>query len=111
MQQAQTSIKEQEVLNHLKRFCQGPSKGISAPELAALFKTSERQMRALLAHLVIDRHLPVCSTPSESFFWPQKRQDTDHTFKSLISRHDAIQKRLDAFNEAVNIQFGAPRLF
>ena len=105
------TIMEQELQNHLLSYCRGPRRGISASELAAHFKTTDRQIRALIRHLRVDHKVPICGTPGDSFFWPETEEQTKHTLKSLKSRKQALEEVINALVDGVNHQFGAPRLF
>ena len=111
MQKDFQSIMEQELKNHLISYCRGPRRGISAAQLAANFKTTERQIRALIRHMRVDRKVPICGTPGDSFFWPENAEQTKQTLRSLKSRKEALEELIDSLTDAINKQFGAPRLF
>lgn len=84
---------------------------LSGPELAAYLATTDRQVRAMINHLRKDHHLPVCSSPSEGFYWPRRRSGADHTLAQLTSRRNDLDLVIAGILEGLDNEFGAPRLF
>ena len=79
---------------------------VSAPELAALLRTSDRQVRAMVSHLRKDHQLPICSTPAEGFYWPRSRSQAEHTLAQLKSRIADLQLVIDGIEEGLEREFG-----
>lgn len=101
---------ERDIVIALKRY-PGAIRAISAQNMAADFKTTERQIRATISHLREDHHLPICSTPNEGFFWPTSRAEAAHTLKCFRSREDALMNVRKGIEEGLEILFSQPSLF
>ena len=84
---------------------------LSGPELAAMLKTSDRQVRAMINHLRKDHRQPICSTPAEGFYWPWSRTAADHTLAQLQSRKKDLQAVIDGIQDGLDKEFGWPCLF
>jgi len=98
------------IILELKAYHRGEQNGISASELAARFRTSERQIRARIRDLRLTG-VPIAGTPSERFFFPRTREEAEHTRLSIHSRREALKELEDAFVEGMDIEFGEARLF
>ena len=92
----------------LIRILKGRKAALSGPELAAMLKTSDRQVRAMINHLRKDHHVPICSTPAEGFFFPWSRSAADHTIAQLKSRVSEIKAVIDGIEEGLGVEFGWP---
>jgi len=97
-----------EAEHNLIRILKGRKTALSGPELAAMLKTTDRQVRALINHLRKDHRLPVCSTPSEGFYWPWSRSAADHTLAQLESRKRDLQAVIDGVKDGLDAEFGWP---
>lgn len=84
---------------------------ISAPELAAILVTTDRQVRALINHLRKDHHLPICSSPQEGFYWPRTRRSANHTIASLRGRVNDIQAVIYGIETGMGHMFEQQSLF
>lgn len=98
------SPQEQQLIRILK----GRKTALSGPELAAMLKTSDRQVRAMISHLRKDHHIPICSTPAEGFFYPWTRSAASHTIAQLKSRRAELQAVIDGIEEGLEKEFGWP---
>jgi len=67
----------------------------SAQDLASNLHTDPRSVRADIAHLICDHHVPICSTPADGFWLARSWSDIDRTVANLRSRQLEIQKRID----------------
>lgn len=85
--------------------------GITAHELAAIAEVNERAVRALVTHLTIEHEEPICGTPAESFYWPERIEEVNHTLASLQSRKLALEQRIDALKRGAARTFGSLGLF
>jgi biotin operon repressor len=94
--------------HNLIRILQGRKTALSGPELAAMLKTSDRQVRAMISHLRKDHHVPICSTPAEGFFYPWSRSAAGHTIAQLKSRIGELQAVIDGIEEGLEGEFGWP---
>ena len=92
----------------LIRILKGRKTALSSQELAAMLKTSDRQVRAMISHLRKDHHFPICSTPAEGFFFPWSRSAADHTIAQLKSRITELQEVIDGIEEGLEVEFGWP---
>lgn len=80
--------------------------GASAQELATFFGTTTVQIRAFIRHLRQDHHIPICSTPRESFFYPRNREEVEATIAQLKSRVREIEKTIEGIEEGIRREFG-----
>lgn len=95
---------EAEILAAIRERRRG--NGITAHELGAVGHVNERKARAIVAHLVAVHAEPVCGTPAESFFWPDRWEDVQHTINSLASRRDEITARINGIEAGARHLFG-----
>ena len=72
----------------------------SAQVLGAALRRDPRKVRALIAHLVDDHHLPICSTSANGFWMARNWADIDRTTAHLGSRMIEIQRRIDGLKMA-----------
>ena len=103
--------KEYNFVKHIKLFCYKKSHSKSQQELAAIFKTTPRQIRALIKHLVEDHLIAICSTPSDGVYYPNSREEADNAIYQLLSREHEIKRHREALEVAVDNLYGAPTLF
>jgi biotin operon repressor len=84
---------------------------LSGPELGARLGMSDRNVRALVAHMRKDHHVPICSSPADGFSWPRTRRSADHTLASLQSRINEIQAVKDGIEVGMEHMFEQQSLF
>ncbi len=101
------STTERQLIGILK----GHREAISAPELAALLKSSDRAVRAMISHMRIDHKCPICSTSTAGFWFPRCREDAEHTLRQLYSRRNEIDLVIGGILEGLDCEFGSPQLF
>jgi len=90
---------------NLIRLLKNGGEAVSAPELASLLHTTDRQVRALINHLRKDHKLPICSTPSSGFYWPHTRAQAEHTIAQLRSRVADIELMIEGIEEGLEREF------
>lgn len=85
--------------------------GITAHELAAQAGVNERTARAIVAHLIMEHEAPICGTPSESYYWPQRIEDMGPTLASIQSRRRELEARLQGLRRGASRLFGTLEMF
>lgn len=103
------SIAEDRILDAIRQRRRG--NGITAHELAAIGEVNERTARAIVTHLTVEHDEPICGTPAESFFWPDRIEEVDHTLASLQSRKLALEQRIEGLRRGAARVFGSMNLF
>jgi hypothetical protein len=101
---------EGQLLLHIKNFCRGKHFAASAPELAALFKSNTRTIRARVRNLRLLGY-PVCGTPESGFYWPMSREEGQHTRRNLLSQEEAVREAREGFERGLEMEFGDAQLF
>ncbi|MDI6822537.1 MAG: hypothetical protein QMD66_06760 [Actinomycetota bacterium] len=97
---------------HLVSLLRRRDRAVSAPELAAVLGSTDRQVRAMINHLRKDHRLPICSTPAEGFYWPRSREHARHTLAQLESRRKDLEAVIEGILEGLDREFGPmERLF
>lgn len=56
-------------------------------------KISEREVRAIVAHLVTDHHICICTTSNGGYFLASNYEEYDHAYRELLSRVRALSRR------------------
>jgi hypothetical protein len=80
--------------------------GVTAEQLGAAAGVSERQARAVVAHLRHVHREPLCSSPARSFYWPARLEELDEVIASLTSRCLAMQQQIAGLREGGRRVFG-----
>lgn len=56
-------------------------------------KISEREVRAIVAHLVTDHYICICTTSNGGYFIASNYEEYDHAHRELLSRIKALSRR------------------
>lgn len=85
--------------------------GITAADLAAQAGVTERTARAIVAHLIVEHEAPICGTPMESYYWPERYEDVASTLASLQSRRRELEARIDGLRRGASRLYGTIPMF
>jgi len=100
---------ESQLLRYLQRHCAGQRSAQSAPVIAAEFRTTDRNVRAMVRSLRLQGY-PIAGVPTQGFFWPLTRTEGEHTLNNLSSQERAIAEVRIAYGMALSDAFGEPQL-
>jgi len=87
---------EKKIINHLKRWHVGESRAVAFRELASELQILEKELRAVVAHLVVDHKQLIGTVTSSGCFWIATEQDYKHTVSEIISRIEKLSLRKKA---------------
>ena len=86
-------LNEQEILDYIKRWHRGRQRAITYKELAKVLRINERELRSVIALLVIKGELIGAS--QEGYFWITCEDDYQIARAEIISRIDKLRQRLE----------------
>ena len=98
------------LLRYLQRHCSGKRNAQSAPVIAGEFRTTERNVRAMMRSLRLQGNV-IAGIPTEGFYWPLTRDESEHTLLYLLSQERAIAEVRIAYELAIEDAFGEAQLW
>ena len=84
---------ENQILNYIKHFHKGRQRAITYKELAKVLRINERELRNVVALLVIKGELIGAS--QEGYFWITSEEEYQIARAEIISRISKLRLRLD----------------
>jgi len=94
---------EVQLISELKRRRGAP---IFAKDLGTLLHLDQRDVRDVIAHLIDDHDMAICSTSKDGYWWAQSPEEIDRTLAQLISRQRWIYRRIRGLERAREKEFG-----
>lgn len=88
----------------------GIERAVTAAQIGEELEIDERKVRFIIRELRL-HGFPVAATPKDGFFWPETKEDTEHTHEYLWSLVNRIREVAVAFDTGVEREFGALTLF
>jgi len=88
---------EEQILNYIKHFHRGRQRAITYKELAKVLKLNERELRSVIALLVIKGELIGAS--QEGYFWITSEGEYQIARAEIISRIDKLRQRLNGLEK------------
>lgn len=90
-------MNEQEILDYIKRWHRGRQRAITYKELAKVLRINERELRNVVALLVIKGELIGAS--QEGYFWITSEEEYQIARAEIISRISKLRLRLDGLEK------------
>ena len=84
---------EEQILDYIKRWHMGRQRAITYKELAKTLQINERELRSVIALLVIKGELIGAS--QEGYFWITSEEEYQIARAEIISRIEKLRLRLD----------------
>ena len=78
----------------------GQNNAVSATEISEYltannFPTAVGNIHTLITKLKMERHLPICSTIADGYFWAKSRAEIQAFIDHLQSRIDGLQEHIE----------------
>ena len=84
------TYEEQKILSTLGT---GEKRVITYKNIAWRTKLNDREVRSIVAHLVTDHHVCICTTSNGGYFLAETREEFKHAHGELISRIKKLSRR------------------
>lgn len=94
-----------DLLDEIDLRCRGPRRAATVKELAVRLGVSDRKIRTLVTSLRHQGH-PICATPDTGYFWPETREQAEHTLAFLSARVRSTTEIRDGIVRGLDDLFG-----
>ena len=93
-------FKRDNVLVDIIREHIGSENAISTEQLSKIlnekgYSTKSSSIHIIVARLIKERYLPICSINSKGYYFPKNKKDIEIAISHLQSRADELQSRVD----------------